>query len=409
MWLYIHRPFEVWPWMGALHVERVYMLVAIVYWALCADKRWIPNRLNLAFVLFWIVTLASWLLSPNFIEGMPAVEDYFKIVVFYLLVMTTVREGRDLKRLVVMYVVAAGLYMAHSLREYNCGNVTFDMGTFRMSGVDNTYGQPNDFAATVVYSLTMVLPLWPECRKMWQRWALVGYGGLGITCVVLTSSRMGFAALCCLIAIVLPLSKHRMKLVVLVAVAAPLIWNVLPEDRQNRFLTLWDPSYGPTSAQASAEGRLMGWRDGVRLWRENPVLGVGPGAFAVGRGSNKNAHHLYGQVLGELGTLGAVSFTCVLLAFLGNRLALRRLCRLHPEFGSSFESRLIGATMLSVVLLLIMGFGGHLLFRYIWLWFGAFQAIALACLRQREEESLLPMTGPDGTAIEGPGQTVGAR
>ena len=24
MWLFIHRPFEVWPWISAYHVERVY-------------------------------------------------------------------------------------------------------------------------------------------------------------------------------------------------------------------------------------------------------------------------------------------------------------------------------------------------------------------------------------------------
>ena len=32
MWLFIHRPFKVWPWLGELRVERVYMLVTIFYW-----------------------------------------------------------------------------------------------------------------------------------------------------------------------------------------------------------------------------------------------------------------------------------------------------------------------------------------------------------------------------------------
>ena len=27
MFLFIDRPFEVWPWLGDLHVERVYMLL----------------------------------------------------------------------------------------------------------------------------------------------------------------------------------------------------------------------------------------------------------------------------------------------------------------------------------------------------------------------------------------------
>ena len=33
MFLFIDRPFEVWPWLGDLHVERVYMLFTLAVWA----------------------------------------------------------------------------------------------------------------------------------------------------------------------------------------------------------------------------------------------------------------------------------------------------------------------------------------------------------------------------------------
>jgi hypothetical protein len=54
MWLFIHRPFEVWPWLGKLHIERVYMLATILYWAIAGDKQWISNRLNAAFAEFGV-------------------------------------------------------------------------------------------------------------------------------------------------------------------------------------------------------------------------------------------------------------------------------------------------------------------------------------------------------------------
>ena len=50
-------------------------------------------------------------------------------------------------------------------------------------------------------------------------------------------------------------------------------------------------------------------------------------------------------------------------------------------------SERIRSTSLAVVLLLLMGLGGHNLYRYTWLWFGAFQAVALDCLRRKAEES----------------------
>ena len=43
----------------------------------------------------------------------------------------------------------------------------------------------------------------------------------------------------------------------------------------------------------------------------------------------------------------------------------------------------------AVVLLLFMGLGGHNLFRYNWLWFGAFQLIALHIARQRARAETL--------------------
>ena len=180
------------------------------------------------------------------------------------------------------------------------------------------------------------------------------------------------------------LSRHRLKLILLLAIAAPIVWVNLRPDLQNRYLTLIDPSYGPQGAQTSAEGRIRGWQYGVELWQRRPVFGVGPGAFGTAIGSGFSAHHLYGQVLGELGTCGAIGFAIVLCAFLANVLAFRRLCREQPECKQEFSARVIWSVTFTVVLLLLMGLGAHNLYRYNWMWFGAFQAIALHCLvRQR--------------------------
>ena len=43
LWLYVHRPFEVWPALGALQIERVYMIFMLVYWAAAADKPGYPT------------------------------------------------------------------------------------------------------------------------------------------------------------------------------------------------------------------------------------------------------------------------------------------------------------------------------------------------------------------------------
>src|SRR5690242_10752426 len=109
MWLFIHRPFEVWPALGTLQIERVYMIAMLLVW-LVSPKRWLPNRNHWVTAVFSGFLLLSWLLSPYMEQPICAgtVEDFFKVIVFYLLVVTTVRDERSLKLLVTLFLGAVG-------------------------------------------------------------------------------------------------------------------------------------------------------------------------------------------------------------------------------------------------------------------------------------------------------------
>ena len=193
MWLFIHRPFEVWPWLGAYHIERVYMIVTILYWALVAPKTWLSCRNNVpVFLLAGTLLLASQT-SPY--ANFAYVEDWFKILVFYFLVITTIRNERELRILVTAFVCFTALYELHSLREFLCGRYQYVMGVKRMVGVDATLSHPNSFGASVDYALPFLYPAWTLASKRWQKLALTGIFGLGFTCVLLTGSRSSFLGL----------------------------------------------------------------------------------------------------------------------------------------------------------------------------------------------------------------------
>jgi O-antigen ligase len=227
----------------------------------------------------------------------------------------------------------------------------------------------------------MVWPLWSECKKASHRWLLLGYLTLACTCILLTGSRSAFVGLCFLSFVGAGLSKYRVRLLALLLVAAPLIWFCLRDDLQNRFLTLIDSSYGPKNAEQSAEGRIEGWRNGIELWEKHRLLGVGPGNTGIATGKGFQSHELYAQVIGELGSVGAIAFVVVLFCFFRNYFEARRIGRNTLNNRKSFDVRLCQAVTMTVVLLMLMGLGAHNLFRYQWLWFGAFEAIALQNLK----------------------------
>ncbi len=384
MWLFVHRPFEIWPILGAARIERVYMLLMLVVWLL-SPKYITLNRLNAAFGAFVLALVASWTLSP-FPDNEKVVltcENYLKSAVVFLLLITSVRSEKDFRTLVWIYIAAVGLYMTHSLWEYRNGRHVFRMGTARMIGVDLTYSDANTFAATLVYSLPMILPFWFEAFGWRQKRWILGYATLTTLCVLLTGSRTALMGILVFLGgYVLGVSKRRLRLLVLAAVAAPLIWNFLPEDRRTRFMTIIDPSLGPANAQASAEGRRRGWEKGVELWNAYPVLGVGPGAHAVATNHYNQSHHLYGEVLGEMGTIGAVCLVLIVWGFARNAWEVRSLGKRLRWKRAPFPAMVVYATLATVGLMLLMGFGGHNLFRYSWLWFGGFSALGTRFVRE---------------------------
>jgi O-antigen ligase len=382
MFLFIHRPFEVWEVLGTLHVERVYMVLTLAA-ALLARKRWLPNVQHVAHLTFAAVVGLCWVLSPWADAGEQLVEDYFKILVFYILLVSLVHDERSLERVLLAFLVIVFIYMSHSLLEYIHGRHAFRMGIVRMIGIDHSMGDPNSFGASIVYALPFVIPFWVTRPSLAMRGFLAAYVGLSFLCIGLTGSRSSFIGLLLLTLILVLRSRWRWPLLGLAVVAAPVLFAALPPSLQTRFETIIHPEVGPANAVKSGEGRLEGLQKGLMLWGKYPLTGCGPGAFRPATGSIIESHNLYGEVLGETGTLGGAAFLGVLAAFGVNVFRVRRAYRRHPEWGKDLLYEVAVAIAIALLMLLFEGNFGHNLFRFSWLWYGGFLVIIWHCLQER--------------------------
>lgn len=390
MWLYVHRPFEVWHSLGTLQLERIYMLAMIVVWLVSPGKGWVSNRIHYALAVFTVVLAAAWLLSPYMDKPLctGTIDNYFKVIVFYFLVITTVRDEHNLRLLIVMFLTAVGLYMGHSILEFINGRYQWRMGIRRMIGVDESFSDPNAFASSLLYSLPLTIPLWATRPPKFLRTLLICYT-LGVCgCIALTGSRSGMVGLIACTMMALLVSVRRKGLVVLLSgvvgsIGLAVAVVALPAELQNRYLTLIDSSYGPKNAAESASGRMDGLMYGIEAWEKSPLLGHGPRAFDFATGRMGGAHNLYGQVLSEMGTAGALVLLALVVCFALNWLEVWRTYRDNPDLPRGFSFYLSRSMGIIVVLLLLMGWSGHTLYRYNWQWFAAFQAIAVHCVRQQ--------------------------
>jgi O-antigen ligase len=106
-----------------------------------------------------------------------------------------------------------------------------------------------------------------------------------------------------------------------------------PYELRHRFLSMADPE------EAGVRERIYMWKSGLAMWRERPILGVGPGGvkrdyvrYAREEAVKKRTGHVHNtplQILVERGVLGLAAWLWLWLAFYGN--AIRRLRRLSPD------------------------------------------------------------------------------
>jgi len=396
MFLYIYRPFEVWPILGDIRIELIYMIGAGIYWLVVPQKRLALNSLTLAIALMTLALLTCSFLSPWSEECLNGIDSWLKFLLFFMMLITVVHDERSLKVLVVALLVIMSVYMLHSTYEFLCGRYVSRMGISRMVGIEGTNGDPNAFAMTIVLSLIFVPTCWGCFPNQLPRAFLTGYLLLGTFCISMTGSRAAFVALVIFVLYAVWKSAWRGRLAALLVPTAPLLFVALPAELQNRFETIVNPDVGPKNAQVSAEGRIDGFLIGMRLWQENPLFGVGPAAWMKATGRKINAHNLYGQVAGETGTLGVFALGFLMCAYIVNVRRIRQQCpRDLDEAKADFLREMASSITLGVAFLLFFGIFGHNLLRSQWVLYAALLVIVRQCVEQRAQDILAGVENAD--------------
>jgi O-antigen ligase len=303
--------------------------------------------------------------------------DYLKLVVFYFVILLVIQDEEQLKRFFIAYIVIMLLYVGKSSWEFFLHDkYMYRMGTKRMMGIDTTYGDPNSFAASIIYSLPF---LWGmikyKLENPWIKKILYGYGILSIVAIVCTGSRAGMVSGLLFLFLVWLKTSQKMVGIILISILLFLTWNIMPEKYRLRFMTIYTSGISK-SADVSAQGRIYTLKRGFDMFKKKPVFGVGPGNFKQGLTlfgdySGTSSHNLYGSMFGELGLLGTLAFIFMIYKIIiTHSLVIGQASFLEME-ENNFYSIFSVASIQGIILLLFNGnFGGNL-YRYNWLWIGA--------------------------------------
>jgi O-antigen ligase len=307
---------------------------------------------------FSAVSLASALVSGHPLTALGACKGLLLVTALYVTadVLSGPADGhRFLSALLVVVTVAA---VVGVLQTVACPGPAPDYGPpywlyhrcYRARGFFSIYMTLAGVLSLVLLaSLPRLLP-----GAALSRWPTLPWlvSLVGLLATYTRGAWMGFAAG---VLALLPMTRKGRWLLLGGLIVVGLTVLVGPQHLRERFLTMGNPD-DPTVKE-----RVYMWRSGLSMWRQHPMLGLGPGgvkreyaSYALPEAVKKRTGHLHNtplQILVERGLLGLAAWLWIWVAFIAKGLGLlRRL----PEQAAR-ERALVVGSLAAIVGFLVAG------------------------------------------------------
>jgi putative inorganic carbon (HCO3(-)) transporter len=350
----------MWVWISVMNLHtqgwgfaRTFPFAAIIAVAtllsmlVSSDKKALPaTPVTITFIAFtlWMSVTAIFAIHPDQVS-VQWIRVY-KIMGMTLVTLMLIKERRQIELLIWTIVISLGYY-----------GVKGGIFTIRSGGSDRVWGPEgtfidgnNEIALALIIVIPLMYYLHSITKNKWGRYAFIGSILLCALASLGSYSRGAAIAIVAMVIFLWLKSRHKMKLGLLIVIAAPLMLLVMPTqwfDRIDTINTYQDDS--------SAMGRINAWHMAFNLAVDRPLTGGGfeiydPGVFlqyAPNPYDVHAAHSIYFQVLGEHGFVGL--FLYLTLGFLTWRTGSWIIRNTRDDPNLKWATEL--ATMLQVSLL----------------------------------------------------------
>lgn len=390
--LYSYSGWVVGHTFGGPEVSQVLLLIIIAALAWRHFERTerfsLPGEL-IAFLILGVAIATSAAFTTDVNASLHQIWDFIGYGLTVVAIVALLDRPVWLRRAVWTVVVAGGALAIVSLLQAGTGAYDNDFGGFAIArpegaGVFRIGGplDPNFFGQVLVATAVLAVYLALSARDRASRGLALAIVLACIAATGLTGSRgalVATAAAFCLILLLAPIPRDIGVAIAAIAVVAGLVF--MPSGLQAR-IGLSSSSDSPEVAKVTrgSENAIRGRKSenlaALQMFRDHPILGVGPGNYSrqylayserIGldpRLEAREAHSLYLGALAETGIIGG----CALIAVLW--LALRGAWRGRRSLRGG-EALLAEGIFVSLMSFLVAGLFLHGAYpRYIWILVG---------------------------------------
>jgi O-antigen ligase len=371
--------------LGPLQFEKI-LAISLLGLTLIAGR--IQNLFNAVSILMFAVCgamLMAFLTSeyPNFGSAQHWANDYWKKIVFFVIVAIGLRKAQHLDHVIKGIVCVIVFYQLLSWTDFvRGGSYVYQQGMKRMVGLwsERGYGAANQFGIMSALGLPFIYYWYQSVESRFWKYAMFACGILAMLSIVFTGSRGSLVVAIALLCFTFRSTLIHPKVLALFAIAGLLIIPVLPEKIKHRY---WDLMVMSSSldqeslsnadkmAIHSGKDRFAGLQNGFKLAAHRPLFGYGPGTSALAavtvlgvgkKGQLLQLHNLYGQIAAETGLIGFA----IWLAMMG--FVFLKLYSLRNTFGiGTIGYSMAGALISGLFVMLAYGMFAHSFYDEKWL------------------------------------------
>ncbi|OES44980.1 O-antigen ligase family protein [Domibacillus iocasae] len=264
----------------------------------------------LAFVV-WSGMSILWTVDPDL--TLIRIKTYAQLFIMVWLIWELVRTENQMRILIQVYIWGAWVsiystitnYMAHEQAAY---------GRYSAEGFD-----PNDLSVMLALGIPLAWYLFLKQKNFLLKWTNAAYIMLAMWTISLTASRTGFVVgVMALFYIVLTYRQlsGKMKVTMSLFLAIATFYGIssTPADSFKRIATIQQDMN-----DGSLNGRGVMWNAGLEVVNDQPIIGIGAGAYPAEMELLINArnlsHNTLLAVLAETGLIGLLLFLFVLFLF----------------------------------------------------------------------------------------------
>lgn len=323
-------------------------------------------------LLFFIICILSALMSAYPLTSLSTLQTIGTGYLFFMLTVFFISEKGFCKTLPIVIISSVTISSVLSIYGYIFNVPLFAMNIDR-PGFTRAIGaalDPNVLTAMIIIIVPLLFHWFFSTRKLIEKLIAIGLFAVNLIAAILTYSRGGAFILAIILFLVLLQFIRRLRPKYLgfigsfVLIASIIIILFVPSTYWQRLKSITDTTEGSISARQSY------LHFGREAFKENPVIGWGPGTFkeiyaqsiyAFQQESEKEAyaraaHNSYLEVLIGTGILGFTIFTIILMLSLNNFYTARKrfsilgdtnMVSLISAYGISFISILIYFLLLS--------------------------------------------------------------